>query len=93
MIREQEDPAGWTFTLRVGRGAADSVHTLTLSWVDYEHWTRGAVAPAVVAEALARVALESAAESGLGEHVDAGRLAREIPGLGERVRAALGGAG
>jgi len=83
VLREHEDANGWSFTLRVGRGSEDRLHTLTLSWADHEHWTRGAIPPSTTAEAIVRVALAEGNE--LPERLDAARLTREIPGFSERL--------
>lgn len=89
ILREHESDGGWSFTVRVGRGSSDSLHTLTLSWVDHEHWTHGSVAPSRTAEAVMRVALSHTAT--LPERVDAARLTREIEGFSGLLREALGG--
>ena len=89
VVRELEDAGGWSFTVRVGRGSEDRLHTLTLSWADHEHWTRGSIPPSTTAEAIVRVAL--AAQGELPERLDAGRLTREIDGFSERLSAQLAG--
>ncbi len=89
VLIEHEDAGGWSFTVRVGRGSADRLHTLTLSWADHEHWTRGSIAPSVTAEAIVRVAL--AENPDLPERLDAARLTREIKGFSGRLSAALAG--
>lgn len=53
-INEVQGPAGWSFGLNVvdERGTARRV-TMTLSWADYNHWSRsGADRPSAVAEAV-----------------------------------------
>ncbi len=89
VITEREEGAGWVFTLRVGRGAEDRLHTLALSWADHERWTHGTVSASRVAEAVARVALAEGGE--LPERLNAARLVREIGGFEEKLREALGG--
>ena len=89
VVREHEDAGGWSFTVRVGRGSEDRLHTLTLSWADHEHWTRGAIPPSTIAEAIVRVAL--GAKDELPERLDAARLTREIEGFPDRLSAQLAG--
>jgi hypothetical protein len=90
VVRERETPGGWEMTLRVARGpSGDSLHTLALSFADYEHWTHGSVSPSVAGEAVARAALELLEGEELPEGLDAARLARRAPDWGDRVRRAL----
>lgn len=89
ILREHETEGGWSFTVRVGRGSEDRLHTLSLSWVDHEHWTRGSVPPSRTAEGIVRVALTKMKE--LPERLDAARLTREIGGFDGLLREALSG--
>jgi len=92
VLRETDDRAGWLFTVRVTRDTGErTLHTVALSWADHEHWTRGAAAPADTARAVALASVDQSA-GGPPERIDAARLARSIPDLPDRVRAALGGA-
>jgi hypothetical protein len=42
---EEDSPRGWTFQVEVGEGATTHVYHVTLSWSDYDLWSRGQVAP------------------------------------------------
>ena len=83
VVRELEDAGGWSFTVRVGRGSEDRLHTLTLSWADHEHWTRGSIPPSTTAEAIVRARATQAPSAREGRWVAVSRRggpwgAREI---------------
>jgi hypothetical protein len=90
VVRERETADGWEMTVRIGRGASgDSLHTIALSFADYEHWTHGSVSPSAAGEAVARAALELLEGEEFPERLDAARLARRAPDWSRRVRRAL----
>jgi hypothetical protein len=84
---EIDTPGGWEFGVRVTqRGKADRNLTLRMSWADSEHWSGGASAPSIVAQAVVELALERKPESvNLGDF-DAAMLRRWFPGADDTLR-------
>lgn len=89
VIREHDDTAGWSYTVRVATGATESLHTLKLSWVDHDHWTHGSASPSATARAVVRIALTHSGNTPLPEHLDAGAVARAVPSMPALVREML----
>lgn len=86
MGEERETATGWSFRFDVG---SLSGRELSLSWVDYDHWSGGSASPAAVARAVVRVASERGLLDELGERFDAARVRRAVEGADELVRGLL----
>ena len=48
---ETEHERSWTFNVEVQDGGTAHEYDVTLNWSDYEHWSRGQVAPEKVVHA------------------------------------------
>ncbi|MFN7021755.1 MAG: hypothetical protein ACK4WH_10570 [Phycisphaerales bacterium] len=88
---EREAANGWVFGVLVRRpGSTESRHDVSLSWVDYEHWSHGAAAPERVARAVVECLLASAPDRTLPSAFDASTARRWDRGLDEAVRSSIG---
>ena len=80
---EQESTAGWRFEVHVraaeGPGSESTRHEVILSWVDYEHWSHGAHAPARVVDAVMRFLLDRVGYGDIAARFDAARVRRTFP--------------
>ncbi len=84
---EEEITRGWRYGVRVVRedGRA-SEHTVTLAWVDHEHWSGGMAAPSRVVEGLMRFLVEREGDEDgreIPEKFDASTVRRWYPGVDE----------
>lgn len=75
---ERETPRGWSYCVTVRRPEGETEHSVTLAWVDHDHWCGGAVAPGRVAEAVIRFA---AARRALPTQFDCATVRRWYPEL------------
>ena len=89
-LQETETESGWIYCGEVGRDGGRRALEMSLSWPDYEYWSRGLVRPVDVARALLRVAMGQLDAGLLPDRFDAARLRRTIPKFDERVRTELG---
>lgn len=100
VIREEEREGGWAFAIEVttgpAAGAGDAAgsasrqavtthHNVLLSWVDYDHWSHGRLAPERVAGAVVRFLIDRDPEGALPETFDASTIRRRFPELDERL--------
>ncbi len=86
---EQDTPRGWTFIVAVGDGGRTSEHHVTLSWSDYDHWSRGRVAPQRVAAAVVAYAMEHGGAGALDEKFDCARVRRRWPQIDRELTGRL----
>ncbi len=91
VISETEQDGGWEFevVVRAGEESPDRTCRLQLSWVDYEFWSGGSVAPSRVGGAVVRYLIETHPEEGLPAALDASTARRRHPDIDERLRAYL----
>ena len=83
---EQETARGWTYQVAIRREAGpETTHTVTLAWVDHEHWSGGVVAPSRVIEALIRYMLTREAEHPIPAKFDASTVRRWFPEVDEAL--------
>ena len=81
-VREEtEIDRGWAFAVRASTSTDAADLIVRLSWVDYDHWSRGAASPARVIEELLRIVLEHVPLADLTADFDAARLRRRVPEL------------
>jgi hypothetical protein len=79
---EQESDHGWSYEIAVDRpGGARTEHTVTLAWVDSEHWAGGRFPPSRVVEALVGLLVEREAQRPLPDRFDAATARRWHPDL------------
>ena len=79
IVKEQETQAGWSFEAQILDDAGSlHRHTLTISWADYNLWSRdGADRPVDVAEAVIRFLLQRMPAGELRRRIDAA-IARRL---------------
>ena len=83
---ESETPIdrGWSFLVRVGPSddaPAPDRFVVRLSWADYDHWSRGRVAPEAVAAAVLTFLLERAPAADIPREFDAATIRRRHPAI------------
>ncbi len=80
---------GWRYGVVVTRpDGRVSEHSVTLSWVDHDHWCGGRLAPSRVVEAVVAYLLE-AVGGDLPTSFDAARARRIAPGIDRELRLPL----
>lgn len=78
--REEEIESGWRFTVEVaGSAEAPARLTFTLSWADYDHWSRGMERPSEVARQVLEFLLTRRLPHDLPERFDASTVRRWLP--------------
>lgn len=77
VLEEHETHNGWSFRVALDTRGGTSEHELSLSWVDHDHWTGGAVPPSALAERLLSVL--AARVPDLPARFDAARARRWVP--------------
>ncbi|MCC6322752.1 MAG: hypothetical protein IT438_15090 [Phycisphaerales bacterium] len=87
---EREVDRGWVFEVVVHRGESQARHDVSLSWVDYEHWSHGAAAPERVAKAVVECLVALDPSRTLPRAFDAATARRWAAGFDERLRDRLG---
>ncbi len=85
---EQQVEGGWVFVVAVERDSAPpnpppprTEHEVTLSWVDYEYWSHGAVAPEKVAQRVVEALLRDDPFRELPQRFDASTARRWMRSL------------
>jgi hypothetical protein len=87
---EQDSPFGWRYAVHVEHDDGRATdHTVTLAWVDHEHWCGGRLAPSRVIEAVVRYALDRPGAGELPARFDAARVRRWHPRIDEELAALL----
>lgn len=90
VVRERETEHGWSFEVSVRGGAGPpTLHTVLLSWQDYERWARGALPPARVASALVRFLVREEGAASIPPKFDASTARRRRPDLDAALGALL----
>ncbi|MEM1165920.1 MAG: hypothetical protein AAGI30_06470 [Planctomycetota bacterium] len=89
VCEEEEHGRGWRFRVEASADGLDAEFHVTLSWADYDHWSRGAASPARVVEELVRFMLEREALDATQQDFDAARLRRRFDEVDETIRARL----
>jgi spore germination protein YaaH len=87
---ESEQCRGWSYLVEVRHddGSVTS-HTVTLAWVDHDHWTGGRIAPSRTIEAVLKYVITNAPTQDLPATFDAARARRWIPQIDRELRTAL----
>ncbi|MEM9752200.1 MAG: hypothetical protein AAF916_02330 [Planctomycetota bacterium] len=78
---ETETPTHWSYAVTVFDAGRTRSIDVTLSFQDYDHWSRGRVPPVKVVDATLRLALERMSVDELGERVDCSTIARRFQGF------------
>ncbi|MEM9753317.1 MAG: hypothetical protein AAF916_08010 [Planctomycetota bacterium] len=76
---ETEHATHWSYAVTIFHAGEARKVDLTLSFQDYDHWSRGGVPPVKVADAALRFALEQIAVADLPETLDCSTIARRFP--------------
>jgi hypothetical protein len=87
---ETESARGWRFDVSASDNASGSggpaSATVFLSWVDYDHWSRGSAPPARVVQAALTIAAERLGSECVTDGLDLSSLRRRVPGFDELLR-------
>lgn len=87
---EVEEAHGWRYEVTLSRDdCPSSAHDVTLSWVDYDHWSKGDKPPSLVLTRLLEAAFELEPTLSLPRIVDASILRRMVRGLDDALAARL----
>ena len=87
---ETEEAAAWRWPVRVFAGGRVHERVVSLSFQDYDLWSRGRVPPARTAEACLLWLLEREDAAGLADPFDLGRVRRAHPGVDRELPGLLG---
>lgn len=83
---EVEDAHGWRYEVTLARDASKrSTHVVTLSWVDYDHWSKGDKPPSLVLTRLLEAAFELEPALIMPGLIDASTLRRMVRGLDDAL--------
>jgi len=78
--REEETDSGWRFIVEVaGAGEGSAPLIFTLSWSDYDHWSRGMERPSEVARQVIEFLLARRPRRDLPDRFDASTVRRWLP--------------
>lgn len=87
---ESDASHGWSYhVLLHHEDGATTDHTVTLSWVDHEHWSGGRCAPSRVVEAVVNYLIEHRNGEPLPATFDAARARRWLPRIDAEIRETL----
>ncbi len=85
---ETESGHGWRYGVRITHADGHvSEHTVTLAWVDHDHWSGGRLAPSRVVEAVVTSLLAHTAD--LPAAFDAARARRLVPEFDRELKSTL----
>ena len=76
---ETENAQSWTFNVEVGDGPRNHEYDVTLNWSDYEHWSRGQVAPEKVVRAAFEFLLAREPATAIMSRFDCAVIRRYFP--------------
>ncbi len=88
--REEDTGAGWAFEVMVCSDSEERDHRALMSWVDYDYWCGGSVAPAEVVRIAIEAGLRSINADALPSVFDLSTLRRRCIEFDDIVRARLG---
>ncbi len=85
---QTESPArsGWVFHVLVNGDVVAHEHDVALSWVDYDHWSHGAIAPERIVQAVVEVLLDECPDRELPDRFDASTARRWCPQMDDLLR-------
>lgn len=90
---EQERPGGWTYRVVIHHDTGPcSEHTVTLAWVDHDHWSGGRLPPSVMVQRVIEYLFDQGVFAGEGVSsmpaaFDAARARRWRPEIDQELRA------
>lgn len=76
---ETDSGRGWTFDVEVDDAGQTHAYDVTLSWSDYELWSRGQVAPEKVVRAAVEFLLEREPATAIMRRFDCAVIRRYFP--------------
>ncbi len=78
---ETETATHWAYDVTVFGDGQTRRLTVTLSFQDYDHWSRGRVPPVRLVDATLRLALARLSPTDLGETLDCSTVRRRLEGF------------
>jgi hypothetical protein len=85
VTHEREGTHHWTYAVRVVDGADSFDHEVTLSFQDYDHWTRGRVAPSRAVNAAFEFLLSREPASSILPRFDCSVIRRYFPEVDQEL--------
>ena len=82
---ESESGNGWTFHVQITDDGRTHEYDVTLSWSDYDHWSRGQVAPERVVEAAMAFLLEREPATAILPRFDCAVIRRYFPEVDRKL--------
>ena len=76
---ETDTRTGWAFAVQVTAETKTHPFTVRLSWIDYDHWTHGRIAPEKVVHAAFRFLLDRQAPADIPPDFDCSTIRRTHP--------------
>jgi len=86
---ETETAQGWSYEVTLRRGPSVTTHTVTLRWVDHDHWSGGRTPPSRVVQTVLEYTLTHDAAPPWPSTFDAARTRRWLPRIDAEVRAMI----
>ncbi|MFP4145441.1 MAG: hypothetical protein ACLFV3_09890 [Phycisphaeraceae bacterium] len=77
--KEVEEANRWSYDVRLFAGGKTRDYHVTLSWQDYDHWSRGRVAPSRVVEAAFEFLLDHEPAEAILPRFDCSLIRRYFP--------------
>lgn len=90
VITETEEGHGWRFEVRVTEGGQRRDHDVSLSWSDYDLWSRGRVAPQHVVRAALEFLLQREPAGSIFPKFDCAVIRRYFPEVDKLLPKLLG---
>ncbi len=82
---EQESNRGWSFAVRVEDDGDIHDYDVTLSWADYDLWSRGQVAPEKVVRAAFEFLLDREPPTAILQKFDCAVIRRYFPEVDKEI--------
>jgi hypothetical protein len=90
VMTEIDSPRGWTFEVRVQDGGETREFEVSLSWAEYDLWSRGQVAPERVVESAFVFLLKNEPLSAIKQRFDCALIRRYFPQVDSELPGLLG---
>ena len=85
IVTESEQGSSWLYAVRVFEGGRTHEYDVTLSFADYDLWSRGRVAPSRVVEAAFEYLLDQEPASSIMSRFDCSVIRRYFPGVDQEL--------
>ncbi|MHC4996915.1 MAG: hypothetical protein ACYTGQ_17900 [Planctomycetota bacterium] len=90
VMTETDSPRGWTFEVRVQEGGETREFEVTLSWAEYDLWSRGQVAPERVVDSVFVFLLQNEPLEAIKQRFDCAVIRRYFPRVDQELPGLLG---